>query len=239
MRLVPSYQSIMFAPVSGSVDTTYVDDWLTNGLPGFPVKKTGGSLSLTVSPSPAVMVDTLAIVNHKVKAAASVSVSGSISTTIPTAAWEWDDIPVGWFRLLAAPVSASSLVLAVSGNSDPVIIGEFYAGLSIVFPGMLHGIRFAPGHTFPWEGEFASLAPFDSGVAPSRRMAGNLILTAAQHAQLVSAHASQRNGSRPVLFINDDDVNDAWLAQFDFESDKGEGYYFVSLEVVEIPRTRW
>jgi hypothetical protein len=240
IRIVPAHKSIIGAPVTaGTVDTTYQREWLTDGSPGFPVRKTGGSLSLTITPAAAVSCDVFAVCHHKVKQAATISLSGSVTNTIPTAAWPADDIPRNWYRRLTTPVSVASLGVAVTGNTDPVIIGEFYAGLSFTFEiDFGHGRTFDPQRPFEWEGEFASLAPYDPGLALPRRLRGELALEPSEYADLEAAYLSQRNGSRPVLIIPNDTVNDAWLAQFSFQ-ESFSAYSTVTMEIVEIPRTRW
>src|SRR5688500_15660686 len=131
MRLVSPHRSILFAPVTGSVDATYTKDWLTDGRPDYPVRKTG-DLSLAIAPSPAVSVDVIAVCLHNIRQAASINLTGDVTNTIPTAAHPPNGIPKNWFRLLDAPVSVDSLTLAVTGNTEPIVITELYAGLSWV-----------------------------------------------------------------------------------------------------------
>lgn len=238
MRLVSPYGSFIGASVSGSVDATYKASWLTDGLPATPVRKTGGSISLGATAS-ARNIDVLAVTHHRIKQAASISITGSVTTTIPTSAWNEDDIPYNWFRILGAPVSTTNLSIAVTGNTDPVIIGEMYAGLSFTLPDFLNRRAFEPGEPFEWEGELAGLAPYDPGLSEPRRESGLLILTNAQFAQLKSCVTGARRGTLPVLYIPDDNVNDAWLAQLRYTEQHEEGFHFVTLDIVEIPRTRW
>jgi len=236
--MVPARRSILGAPVTGSVDATYQAAWLTDGLPGYPAKTTG-DLSLTVTPASALDVDVVAVCHHAIREAAAIALGGSLASTIDTEAWPADDIPHNWFRLLTVPTSVSSIVLGVTGNTDPVIVGELWAGLSTVFPDLLQGRKYTPESPFPWEGEFSSLAPYDPGVSDQRRVSGTVILTDDEFADLEDIRVGQRRGSRPVLWIDDDDVNDAWLAQFSLEEEHSEGLHIVTLEITEIPRTRW
>lgn len=240
MRLVSPHRSLMFADVTGTVDATYEADWLTDGQANTPVRTTG-NLSLALAAVTAQSVDVLAVCGHSIKAAASIAITGDITSTIPTATWPVDNIPHNWFRLLATPVvGVDALTLAVTGNTDPIYIAEFYAGLSWEPECDLRaGRQLDPGQVLAMMGEFGMTPPYDPGVALPRGMSGELALTDGEFAELVNIRAAQRNGSRPCLFIPDDDVNDAWLCQIRFTEQRTGGTHYVSLEVLEIPRLRW
>lgn len=243
MRFVAPYRSIMFAPVSGdALDANFERSYLTDGLPGFPVKKTGGSLALTVTPSAALDVDVIAVCHHDIREAATIALSGSggFASSIVTAAYGKDNIPKNLFRLLPAPVNLSSLAIAVTGNTDPVTIGELYAGRSHAFDVVLAAGRlFDPGEPFEWEGEIPSLAPNDPGYSKLRRLAGELILDDEDYAELQAWDESTLSGTRPSLVIPDDTVNDAWLCAMRYTEAMTGGHHFVSIEIAELPRPRW
>jgi hypothetical protein len=239
MRFVSPHQSVMFAPVTGTVDADFDPDWLTDGRPTMPVQKTGGSISLTVTPAAALNVDVIAVCQHAIRAAAAITLGGSLSSTIATAAYPPDSIPVNWFRKLSSPVSTSSIVLGVTGNTDPVIIGELYAGLSFEIASDLEtGRTFDPGAPFSWEG-YAVQPPYDSGFSSPRRMRGQLQPTDAEYASLVACYQAVRRGTRPALVIPNDAVNDAWLSVFQWTESLVGGSHIVTIEIVEIPRVRW
>jgi hypothetical protein len=254
LRYIRPDESIMFAPVSGTVDDTYLPAWLTFGDPSHPARTTG-NMSLTVSPSPAQSVDVIAVCHHNIREAASIALGGSVSSTIETHAHPPDDIPTNWYRLLTTPVSVSSLSLSVTGNTDPVIVGELYAGLSRTLPPLRLGKRLAPGEVFPWEGEYSLLAPYDPGVHRTTRLQGTFYLTESQLNELHDWHLSQRNGSRPTLIILDYPQHHALLAVFNYEAedfapgdalvegspvtDAPVALFLVTMQIVEIPRLRW
>lgn len=237
MRIVPANKSIIGATVTGTVDADYINTWLTDGNAGYPAYKTGSSLSLTASFSSR-SIDVAAVVNHALPATATIGLSGALGS-IPTAAWRADGIPYNWVRVLATPATLSSIALSITGAGSQAVVGELYAGASSIFPAFLSGLRFTLQEPFTWEGEYPSLAPYDAGVSAQRRIRGSLILLAAEYAALVECYESQRRGSRPLLMVEDDMVNDAWLCQINFEAEHKEGWYFVDLEVAEIPRLLW
>lgn len=234
MRLVSPHRSILDAPVSGSVDATYDEAWLTTNSPGYPARTTGNmSLTVTVSGS----MDVIMVSHHSIVQGASIS-AGAFGT-IPTTAVRGDGIPYNYGRVLSTPVSPGSIAFTVTGNTGPVIVGGLYGGLSYTFNDFLSGRRFTPQAPFPWEGEFSSLAPYDSGIAAQRRVSGTIIINATSFEQLLLTHEAQRMGNRPVIWFESDSVNDPWLCQFSFEDEHREGWHFISLQITEIPRLRW
>lgn len=232
---VIAQQLLRGGAVAATIDATYTEAWLVDGSPGTPIQRTG-NLSAVITPPSSQMMDVFALVNHTVDVSAGVS--GDASATIPAGALDGEGIRFNPFVRLATPVSVSaSLTLTVSGNAAPVIIGEFYGGLGVEFEA--YELDLDPGDPFEWEGEFSSIPPYDSGLSSPRRLAGDVVMTAAQLAQVKAVYASTRRGSRPCLVIPDTDVNDAWCARFRFRAAYEDTIYRVALEVIEIPRTRW
>lgn len=236
MRLVSPHQSIMFAPVTGTVDADFSANWLTDNRPTFPIQRTG-DLALTVTPAAALDVDVIAVCHHAIRRAALITLGGSLSSTIPTAEQPPDGISLNWFRKLSVPVSVSSIVLGVTDNDDEVIIGGLYAGRSFELSTDLGAGRVLdPGAPFAWE---TTMPPYDDGFSAPRRLRGDLCPDAAEYAALVACTLAMRRGSRPALVIPDDAVNDAWLAQFQWTEAMTGGTRIVTIEIVEIPRVRW
>jgi hypothetical protein len=233
MRFVSPHRSILNSAVSGTVDATYFNTWLTSSSPGHPAKTTG-SMSLTATAG--ISIDTIAVVSHRISPGATIT-AGSLGT-IPTTAARSNDIPLNHGRVVT-PASPASIVFTVTGNTGPVYVGLFYAGLSYIFNDYLSGRRYTPEAPFPWEGEFSSLAPHDPGLSDQRRVSGTIIITDASFEELELTREAQRRGNRPVLWVESDTVNDPWLCQFSFEDAHTEGWHFVNLQIAEIPRLRW
>jgi hypothetical protein len=237
--------------VSGTVDAGYVNTWLTDGRPSFPVRRTG-TLSLTVTPSAAKMVDVIALNHHNVRAAATVTLGGSLSSTIPTVAEPPDAIFPNIYRLLTTPVSVSSLVLGISGNTVPVIT-SLYAGPSHTITPLRLGRVRDPSVTFEWEGEMLTQAPYDPGISDPRRWRGDCVIDETELQEVEDWYLSTRRGTRPTLIIPDDNYNDAPLAVFRYNAvdlapgaypvgspfTEPEALFQVTFEFVEIPRLRW
>jgi hypothetical protein len=258
MRYIRPDESLMFSPVTGTVDTDFQANWLMDGLPGYPAQTTG-SMSLTVTPATAMEVDLIVVCHHNINQGATITLGGSLSSTIETQAHPPDGIPTNWYRLLDTPVSVSSLVFAVTGQggspAEAVIVGELYAGLSRTLPALHLGRQLSPGAMFPWEGQFSSLAPYDPGVHRTLRVRGTCILQETELNELHAFYVSQRNGNRPVIIVPDYPVEAAWLCQFNYDAAdfvpgdasaavgspgvETQAMFTVTLEIVEIPRLRW
>lgn len=236
MRMISAHRSIINNAVAGTVSTNYQAAWLTNPSVGYPAR-TDGDMSLTVSGVG--LVDVIAVTHHNIVQAASVTLGGGLSSTIPTRAMRPDGIPYNYVRVLAAPVNAGTIVLGVTGNGGAVYVGSLSAGESYVFNDFVSGRKYTPQQPFSWEGDFSSLAPYDYGLAAQRRVEGTVILNDAQWENLLLVFESQKLGNRPILWLDNDDVNDAWLCQISIDETHGEANHFVNLQIAEIPRFRW
>ena len=251
MIYVRADESIIGAPVSGTVDDTYLAAWLTDGQPGHPAATTG-NMSLTVTPAASLLVDLIAVHHHSLIAAASVSISGSISTTIPLGAMR----PTGAFPnayvQLVTPVSVSSLGLGIVGNGDPIYV-SLYAGLSRTLPALRLGRQVTPSRVKRAEGEFSSLAPYIKGVGPIIAYSGSFILSETEMTELIAWHESQREGGMPTLIVPDYPVGVPMLCQFDYTASDfvpgdvpegsppptAEALFEVSMDVYEYPPIVW
>lgn len=215
--------------VTGSVDDDFEAQWLMDARHSFPAKKTGG-LSLAVSGS-AVMADTFVVVNHNIPGAGTAAFGAFATVTIP--AHGSDGIARNGFELLGSPVSVGSFTFSTSGE----VVGEIWVGPSHALTvDFLMGRQFDPGRPFRWE---TSLPPYDDGMSEPRRLSGRMVLDDEEYEDLVDWYTSTKKGKRPSIIIPDENVNDAWLAVWEFTEEHSEGYHFVAIEVLELPRTEW
>jgi hypothetical protein len=227
--------------VTGTVDLTYDPDWILDRRPGYPVRRTTGDLSLamTFAGSPAADADVFCIHHHAIQHGATITLTGDVSTTIPTATWPADRIPRNWYRRLDPAVPVDALTLTVTGNSGPDIIGGFIAGESYLFADdLLINRLYDPNKPFPWEGEFGLIRVYPTGVARPRRLSGSMIMGDADYAALVEWDLAASADGDASLIIPSDSVNDAWLAQFQFTETFDTAWHYITIEIVEIPRLR-
>ena len=230
IRYVRPDKRVHSGSVSGGADTDFQDDWLIDARPSFPAKKTG-AITWTVTPDIVRNVDTFAIVNHFVTATSTVTFSiGSATITVQT--WGEDGIPFNDGVVIASPVSTGA-TFTVAGTN--LLIGDLWVGLSETLPDLLQKRELDPGETFDWE---SGLQPNYDGYSETRRFTGTIVLNASQWTQFKSWYRSTRKGTEPTLIFLGE--TDEWLlAKFNYTATHEEGYHWVNLEIVEIPRTEW
>lgn len=131
MRIVrPSKLWSLDKGVTGTAPVaTFPLSYLTDGIPGTPARWDATGCNFTVTGS-AQMVDTLVLANSTLSGSATAVVSGDISDSFPITAARDSGIPLSYLILLDTPVSVDSLTVTIAGASNPVIVGEFLAGLS-------------------------------------------------------------------------------------------------------------
>ena len=221
--------------ISGTIDATYQLSWLTDGNPGTPIQRTG-NLSLSVTPPAEVTVDTFALVHHTVSVTASIS--GAASASITAGALEEDGTRLNPFAVITPATFTGALTLTVNSNPTAVVIGELYAGLSNTLD-YDFDLNFDPGRPFAWEGEFSSIPPYDRGLSEPRRWSGDLVLTDTGYAKVRAWYTATRRGTLPSLIIPNDEINDAAIVLFSYRRQYLDMIHRVTLELIEIPRTRW
>lgn len=234
-------ESFMGGSVSGSVDTTYEAGWLVNGAPNRPVSG-GSGLTLTVTAT-SQMISYVAVVNHNLTG--TVAISGGVTATIPAATLDANGIPLN-SGVAITPVTAGGLVMTVA--ESPSIVGELVAGrLRTLERQLLVDPEFGEAEPFEWLGEAQSIPPYDPGVTGSRTIAGDVLVTQAGLEEILAMVRSTRRGTRPLLILPIDRVNDPWLVtvrctwapHIAGKSGVHRGIARVHLEFTEIPRVRW
>lgn len=236
----PDEMFTLNATVTGGADTNYLDDWLCDGRPGRPVRATDGSPTWMIT-NTAKTVSLLAVCNHNIDAAETITITGDISTTLTGPALPANGIPLNpWVAV--SETSTDELTLAIVGNSVDVIIGEFVAGKKRTLE---RSLRIRPTFTQSYGvlahgAEFDSLLPYDKAVV-ARTLSGTVIVTDSGLADIQAWVDSTRGGARATLIVPDADVQDAWLVtitEFSYQPDAAN-VNLVSLAFQEYPRSRW
>jgi hypothetical protein len=227
--------------VTGTVDADFDAAWLLDGRHSFPIKRTG-ALALQATLADPIDADLFAITHHTVEEDVDVLVKKGASTvaTVTPGAWGADGIAFNPFVRLEDPVtlgdSPTTVDLTSSGNAGAYVIGEAWIGIARELDEFAPDLEYDPGLPFPWE---TQLAPVDDGLSEPRRLRGELMLDPTQYGDLQAWYQSTRKGVLPSLVIPDATVNDAWLATISYTSRQKAGFFFVTLEIVELQRTRW
>lgn len=236
----------LFGTVTGTVDSTYDPDWLVDGRTSYPVRRTGSSISLAIAGS-AQDVDTLVMGHHNIRPAATINITGDITTTLTVPTWPSNNIPLNAYRILGATVSGvDALTLAVTGQTESsCIIGEFCAGLGQSLPLTLHrASRFSEDDfRVSRPRDMAHIPPFDRALKAST-WTGTGLLTTAQVATVRDWQDATRSNTRPSVIIAEFlGSTEAKFVEFVGLSDiapvPATGMYAVQLTFNEFPRSRW
>lgn len=236
----PDQSFTLNAAVSGGADTSYTDEWLCDGRPGRPVRATSGSITWTVT-NTATTVSLVAVVNHNIDAARTITIGGDISTTMSGPAAQPNGLNLNpWASV--TPTSCTSVTVAVSSNSAAVIIGEFVAGTKSTLE---RNIGAAPDITpfhrvVSHDAEFDSLLSYNKSIG-GRVLSGDIVLTNSGLSAVKAWWESTRGNSRLSLIVPDSNVQDAWMVKFtEFRyRPNSVNTNLVSLGFEEIPRTAW
>lgn len=238
-------ESFLYGTVAGTVDATYEADWLLDGRPGYPVRKTSGGLSLTCTSLAPRTLSVIAAINHNISG--TIGITGDTTQTIPAATLGEDGIYFNSFKRFTPVATADDIVMAAAGT--PAIVGLLYAGTARDLERDLSAddSGFDEAEPFAWEGEHGLVPPHDPGVSDPRRLTGSVVMSGTGLAEIRAWYLSTRKGARPSLFVPFESVNDAWLVRFKYrvkplkvnETTAALSTYLVTFDILEIPRLRW
>lgn len=234
----PHKMASLGAAVSGTVDTSYDNDWLCDGDVRYPVR-VASAFSLTASWT-SQSVNGAVVANHNLGASVVCTLSGiGTVTTGP--------VPENLIRLnpwaTFSPVTVAGTTLTIPGSN--LVVGELFVGTWDT----VHGIppdadMMMIPYLIPDRGEYGGLAIDKS--AESRSIAGNIWLTDAEKLGMDAWWRATRNSSLPSILIPFQDLNDAWVVQFESYRPRpyvhpvvNGGVWNVSVAWREIPRYRW
>lgn len=190
-------------------DDDFQKEWLTNGFPSYPVKKSGGALSASIAIAPAVTVGVVAVINPIVDEGNDITIGGDVSQVLTPPAPRRDGFAPSLFALITPPVPASALTIAVDGNSGPIKFDEFWAGEVVEFETDIYWDQeFNTAEPFEWESQ---LPPNDDGTE-RRRLKGFTRVSGVGLAALEGVYESSNRGSKPVLFSPDG--IEPWMVTF-------------------------
>lgn len=242
--IAPNKMFALFSTsVTGTVDATYDPDWLVDGRTDWPVRRTGSAISLAIAGT-AQDVDTLVLGHHNIRPAATINITGDITTTLTVPTWPSNNIPLNAYRSVTLAAGVDALTLAITGQTESAcIIGEFCAGLAQTLPlTLMNDTQFSETDfrvTRPVD--MAFVPPHDKGMKASR-WRGSGLLTVSQMAQVRDWQDATRSNTRPsVIIASFLGSTEAKFVQFVGLSrviPKGQ-LFDVELVLEEYPRRRW
>ncbi len=248
----PHLMMTLGASVSGTVDgDSYDANWLCDGDPSFPIKTTSGSASFTITGTSTSGINGVVVANHNLDEGASITFGGGVSASLLAPAVPANDIRVNAWDTITS-TSASGCTFAVSGNSNPVIVGEVLVG---VFQEMrtLPPNPDAPMRPFqvPFSGEYGGMA-YDRG-AEARSLSGTVYVRHSTKILVDEWYRACRNNSRPSVIVpfehevaspgspSGDTDQDAWVVLWDVYNPRPyvRDYWALQVGWTELPRYRW
>lgn len=234
---MPSLSATVTTTV-GATEADYTDDWLVDGRSGRPARATSGTVTWSCAFTSA-EVGCIAVCNHNIDAARTISITGGFTTSLVGPALPADGIPLNPV-IYPAATTIAVLAVGVAGNTAAVIIGEFVFGKLRTCIAVRYGSDYdeLPHDGNPPRG--ISVQPFDEGL-DGRTFSGVQLYTTAELAELIAWRKSQRGGSKPSLLIPDVSVQDAWLGELKplRYRQVASGVWEVTFTFVEYPRVRW
>jgi hypothetical protein len=231
--------------VTATPATNYTKEWVNDGNVMRPIKLTGGSGSIVLAGSAAV-VDLAVLVNTNLQSPATVNVSGGFGAfTIP--ALRPGGIPYNPFIKLETPVNVASLTFTFADNPEDIIIGEILVGLSETWDLLSDtndGSQVNPNIDQGGdEWDVHSIPPYVPDIE-YRTLGGTVWADATEFQFIRDWKSATRGNSLPSIAIPDDDSNDAYAIKFDTLSwIKKRGLpnplYSVTVAFTEFERTRF
>jgi hypothetical protein len=226
---------------TGAVDAGFDANWLVDGKPGRPVKKTGGAASWTVSGT-ARTVGIVAVINHNLSAGSSIQVIGPVSATLTVPTTPGDGIQLNPYAAVT-PGSTTAFSIGVSGTNP--VIGEFWAGQRRQLERSIRlEATFDVAPQVEWAGEFTSIPPYDMGIT-WRILRGQTYCGATGKLDIDAWWTSTRRGVLPTLIVPRSEINDAWLVTFSYSAtplklpSTDDELWRIDFEFTELPRSRW
>jgi hypothetical protein len=236
----PDEMVTLYAGVSATVATDYVDDWLCDGRPGRPIRATGTTFSATITPLSAGEVGLVAVAHHNLTAA--VTFGGDITATVTPGTVPPNGIPLNPYAAITPVAGVDNITISTTGNTSTVVIGEVIAGRmrTLTRPVYSQDETGMEDFTRTMALDLSSMPPYDGGLY-RRTWSGKFIVATATRDLITAWYQAQRAGTRPSLIVPEPSVNDAWLGFLRPPSFSPAGgiYWSVSMSFEEIPRVRW
>lgn len=239
--LAPKDMVTLASVVSGGpTDTMHQAGWLCDGRPNRPVKATSGTASWTITPVAGV-VNFVAAANTNLDAGKVIDITGGVTSSL-TSTVRGDQTRLNpWAKLGADVTNPSSIVVGVTGNSTDIRFGEFFAGRA-------RELQYGSKPDATQEKEYRVLATDRWSSIPGYDIRQDryhkvyeIICTAAEFLEVEAWEQSTYRGTRPSVIVPDVDKNDCFIVKFTRFSYRkiNPGWYDVTLDLLEYPRTQW
>jgi len=233
--------------VSGGAASGFSDDWLVDGVVNKPAKATTGTQTWTVTPLVAGTVDFIAVANHNIDAARTITIGGDVSATLAGPAARANGINVNPWAQVSSVAGVDNITIGVSGNSSALTIGEFFAGkLRESSYGMRVRTPFTPSYSGIRHETDGGTALIYELPFVRRGISTSMGADDSDLEQFLAWFEAARANTRPSVIIPFDDQQDAWVVEFlrlTYEpilyQSSSSATYMVTMEFAEFPRYRF
>ena len=238
--LAPRDMVTLYAVVSGaSIDSAHQNAWLCDGRPNRPVLGTSGTASWTITPT-AGSVNFVAAANTNVDPGGVINVSGGVTASLVSSV-RADFIRHNPWKVITPVSSPGNITVGVTGNSSNIRLGEFFAGNARQLTyGTKPGADQEKEYRVVMPDRWSSVPGYD--VKQDRyRKNYEIICNLTEFAEVEAWEQSTYRGTRPSVIVPDVDRNDCFVVKFmSFSYRKlNPGWYEVTLNLLEYPRTQW
>lgn len=245
--LVLPGDSVLMSPsvVTGLTDTTYEPSWLCDWRFGRPVRgPAGGALSLSITALASLLCNGAVLCNHNLDDDVDLVLSGDVSATLTGNGDQADGIPLNRWKQFAA-VTATSVDVDVTGNTDDVMIGELAIGnFRTLARALGEGTTFdvpASDKVDP-DTVFPSVNAYDPGLAREGPPVGVQWFEVTELEEILQWYKSTRAGALPTIIVpfpDDLDSHAYVVLMSPPQVSRREGKAMVGLSFTEVPREDW
>lgn len=248
LYLRPDECATLNQPVDGGpTDTSglqpHQPHWLTDGRTGRPVRGTSGSATWRVARnSPSLSgVNFLAAANTNLDAGLPITVSGDVGGTLVSSR-RGDGVGHNpWTTISLVPAGIEEIFVAISGNTETIVFGEFFAGLARQLRrGTQPGGQRQKDSRFLRTDTWSSLPGYD--VKCDRYLqTWQVTVDHGEFRAIQEWEEATQRGLLPSVIVPDTRVNDCFVVRFSgFAYRKQNPHtYEVDLRFIEYPRHKW
>lgn len=250
--------SLFGSVAAANGDPDHELDWLTDGRHGFPLRLNSGTETITITNAQG-EVNVVAICHHLLDGGLAVVLGGDVSGAIEIPAYPENGVPFnGWTEVTAgSPTEVDTLTLAITGNSDDIVIGEVVAGAADELDPSLKidDTQFSIQRFLntPSGNPLSGIPPY-SERAEARNVTGSGLYDQDGLDAILAWHRAQDAFPYPVpslLILDSDDPTDARLVTIqdvtwrvevprdDSVSPPRTALYLVQIAFLEYTRGRW
>jgi hypothetical protein len=230
------------ATVSGVLDSGYQASWLCDLRPGFPIRGTAsGALAMTISSGTSTLCDLLVASHLRIDAAIDITIASGLTATLDSRGVGADGIPANRWEQIT-PATSTGCTFSVTGNSQAVICGEFFAGKSRTLTRRLRSgaTRTTTRFSIPANAEFSSVLGYNKGLFSLTLSGDQYFISESEITDIENWYRACADGTLPTPIIPDDSKDICHIVKFlGYEVTEGDATLNVAFTFEPFPVTTW